>query len=94
VCVRNVLVQLSIADVEPTECPFGICLGGDIRRFEYFQLGFDVQVVTVRANTVTELGTGMFGDVVLNRLPVVLIVANVLAVRADRQQPLQGLDLV
>src|SRR5207245_6003577 len=56
---------------------------GALRRVE---LGFDHIAVAVRADAVTELDIGVIADVLLDLLPVVLVVADLLAVRADRQQ--------
>ena len=40
-----------------------------------------------------ELGFRMGSDITLNLLPIVVVVTNVLAVRADGQKALQELDL-
>jgi hypothetical protein len=40
-----------------------------------------------------ELQLGMFAEVAINLLPIILIVADLLAIRADRQQAMKLLDL-
>src|SRR5947207_2572941 len=49
--------------------------------------------ITGRADTMTELGVGMFGDVAFQLLPVLIVAADSFAVRADRQQPAKLLDV-
>src|SRR5439155_263902 len=52
-------------------------------------LRLDHLVVAVRTDAVAELHVGVRGHVLLDLLPVVAVVANLLAVRADRQQAAQ-----
>src|SRR5206468_1455757 len=51
------------------------------------ELGLDVLRAALRADAVGELRLGVPLDVALDLLPVVLVVADLLAVGADRQQP-------
>src|SRR5947209_8349711 len=48
--------------------------------------------VALRADAVAELGLGVLADVRLDLLPVVLVVADLLAVGADRQEAAELLD--
>src|SRR3972149_6157050 len=50
-------------------------------------------LVALRADAVAELRPRMLGAVALPLLPVVLVVADLLAVRTDGQQPLEALHL-
>src|SRR5205085_921758 len=56
-------------------------------------LRLDDARVAARTDAVAELGVGVGREVVLELHPVVLIVADALAVTAHRQQPLQLLDV-
>src|SRR2546427_1341716 len=49
--------------------------------------------ITGRADTMTELRVGVFGDVALQLLPVLIVAADALAVRTDRQESAQLLDV-
>src|SRR5438876_778830 len=55
------------------------------------ELGLDVLRAAVRADAVGELRLGVPLDVALDLLPVVLVVADLLAVGADRQEPVEQL---
>ena len=50
-------------------------------------------LVTVRTNAVAKFRPGVFADVFLYLIPVALVVADLLAERADGQDALQDLDL-
>src|SRR6476469_8582097 len=54
---------------------------------------FDDSGVAGGADAVAELRVGMPGNIRLHGLPVILVVADALAVGADRQEPAQGFDL-
>src|SRR5436190_12016429 len=49
--------------------------------------------VTRRADAVAELRVGVLGDVLFDLLPVLVVAADPLAVAADRQEPVQRLDV-
>src|SRR2546430_13053357 len=55
------------------------------------ELGLDVLRAALRADAVGELRLGVPLDVALDLLPVVLVVADLLAVGADRQEPVAPL---
>src|SRR2546425_10085813 len=55
------------------------------------ELGLDVLRAALRADAVGELCLGVPLDVALDLLPVVLVVAHLFAVGADRQEPLEQL---
>jgi hypothetical protein len=57
------------------------------------ELGLDDRLVAVGADAVAERGLGVLPDVGLDLLPVVAVVAHLLAVGADRQQAAQLLDV-
>ena len=59
--------------------------GGPTARLELLGFQTPEMVITLGANAVAELHVGMTADVVLDLLPVVLIVADFLTVRADGQ---------
>src|SRR5437867_901074 len=61
-------------------------LAGALRRIE---LGLDDAAVAIGADAVAELHVGMVADVLLDLLPVILVVTDLLAVRANRKQPAQ-----
>jgi hypothetical protein len=48
----------------------------------------------VGAESVGELGIGMLAEIGLDGVPVSLVIADLFAAGADRQQPLQGLDVI
>jgi len=56
------------------------------------EFGLDKSRVAFRANPVAELGFGMVADVPFNLLPVILIIADLLTVGTNGQQPLECLD--
>src|SRR5437763_296031 len=56
-----------------------------------FELGLDELRPALRADAVGELGLRVFLDVALDLLPVVPVVAHLLAVGADRQEPVEQL---
>src|SRR5262249_61982325 len=56
------------------------------------ELGLDVLLPTIGADAVGELRVRVPLDVGLDLLPVVLVVADLLAVRADREESLELLD--
>src|SRR5439155_21148070 len=55
------------------------------------ELGLDELCPTLRADAVGELRLGVLLDVALDLLPVVPVVAHLLAVGTDRQEPLEEL---
>src|SRR5687768_11396118 len=50
-----------------------------------FELRFDDRFITGRADAVAEPGFRMGADITVDLLPVILVIANVLAVGADRE---------
>src|SRR6058998_1731793 len=58
------------------------------------QLRLDVLAVALRADAVAELGLGPPFDIPLERAPLVLIVPDALAIAANRQQALEGVELL
>src|SRR5213079_2222298 len=66
---------------------------GAHRAVASLELRLDVFRVAIGADAVTELGGEVLLDVVLERLPLVVIVAAALAVGADGEQPLELLQL-
>src|SRR5206468_5995308 len=59
-----------------------------------FKLRSHVLLIALRANTVAELGARALLDVALQRAVAAVRVANALAVRADRQQPFERMQLL
>src|SRR5207245_5250187 len=55
------------------------------------ELGLDELCPTLRADAVGELRLGVLLDVALDLLPVIPVVAHLLAVGTDRQEPLEEL---
>ena len=49
---------------------------------------------TIRTDAVTELGFRMFSDVRFHQLPVSPVIADLLARRADRNEPPEDLDFL
>jgi uncharacterized membrane protein len=59
---------------------------------QFLQIEFHKLPVTLAADAVAELPLGMFSDVVLHPLPVVLVVSDLFALTTDRQQSRELLD--
>jgi len=60
---------------------------------EFFQHGYDMLFVALRANTVTKIAVGMASDVVLDTVPIIFVVTNAFTVGADRKQIIELLNL-
>ena len=64
-------------------------------RSRFYQVAvFRIELVeTVGADPVADFGVRVFLDVRLDLTPIPVVIANILAARAERQQAAEGLDL-
>ena len=66
---------------------------GRLLALEPLELRLDVRPHALRTHAMAEAGVRVMRDVALHGVPVILVVANLLAIRADREDVLQHLDL-